>query len=337
MSTVNEPVFIEEPAAKAPWEQGFAAVFARDIAPGLQVQEVSRLRAVALLWKLEGGVVVLAVITWLIMSWTDAHWAVQWVLLPLLAIFLGWFASRVPHLLYREGLRELVMPPICAFLGGLTYQRRGEGGGIDPKRLMDVGLIPPASRFTLEDYFAGRWRDLAWEMVELRVIRETSGSSSGGKSTRTVYRGLLLRMLVPVTFQGVVVVSRDYGKLGNELAALAGLGRSLARVPLPPGAFEEHFEVRSDGQAKLDELLTEPVLAALLQLDQTRGGKGLTAAFVDGACFVALPLRQDLFEFGSLFRSTYKVAADLHEILFQATLPRRIIDALNGEAPAKVI
>ncbi len=337
MSPPNEPVFVEQPAEKAPWEQGFAAIFARDIAPGLQTQEVTRLRAVALLWKLEAGVLALAIVAWLILDWSDAHWAFLWIVVPLAAIFFGYFAARLPRLMYREGLRELVMPPVCAFLGGLSYRRRGEGGGIDPKRLMEVGLIPPASRFTLEDYFAGKWRDLAWEMVELRVIKESSGSSSGGRTTRTVYRGLLLRMLVPVGFEGVVVVSRDYGKLGNELASLAGLGRSLGRVPLPHVAFEEHFEVRSDGKARLETLLTEPVLQALLQLDQMRGGKGLTAAFADGACFIALPLRQDLFEFGSLFRSVYKVADDLHEILFQATLPCRIIDALNGEMPQKVL
>jgi len=337
MSKANEPVFIEAPAAEAPWEQGFAAVFQRDIAAGLQVQEVSRLRGLALLWKLLAGVLAVAVIAWLILYWSDAHWAFLWIVVPLVALFLVWFAAKLPRLLYREGLRELVMPPVCAFLGGLTYQRRGHGGGIDPKRLMDVGLIPPASRFTLEDYFAGSWRDLAWEMVELRVIREGGTTKSGGRSSRTVYRGLLVRMAVPLRFEGVVVVSRDFGRLGNEVAALVGLGRSLARVPLPHAAFEQHFEVRSDGKARLEELLTEPVLAALLQLDETRGGKGLTAAFVDGACFIALPLRRDLFEFGSLFRSVYKVADDLHEILFQATLPRRLIDALHGQVPDKVI
>lgn len=336
MSKLNEPVFVEAAAAEAPWEQGFAAVFQRDIAAGLQTQEVARLRAVALLWKLEAGVLALAVAAGLILHWSSAHWAFLWIVVPVATLLLGWFAARLPRLLYSEGLRELVMPPVCAFLGGLTYQRRGEGGGIDPKRLMDVGLIPPATRFTLEDYFAGRWRDQPWEMVELRVIRESSGKS-GNRASRTVYRGLLLRMAVPVSFEGVVVVSRDFGRLGNELAALVGLGRALGRVALPHAAFEQHFEVRSDGKAKLEELLTEQVLLALLQLDETRGGKGLTAAFVDGACFIALPLRQDLFEFGSLFRSVYKVADDLHEILFQATLPRRIIDALHGQVPDKVI
>ena len=312
-------------------------MFQRDIAAGLQAQEVTRLRAVALLWKLEAGVIALAVVAGLILHWSNAHWAFLWIVVPGAALLLGWFAARLPRLLYREGLRELVMPPVCGFLGGLTYQRRGEGGGIDPKRLMDVGLIPPASRFTLEDYFAGRWRDQAWEMVELRVIREGSTSKSGSRGSRTVYRGLLLRMAVPVTFEGVVVVSRDFGRLGNELAALVGLGRALGRVALPHAAFEQHFEVRSDGKARLEELLTEQGVRALLQLDETGGGTGLTADAVDGACSIALPLRQDLFEFGSLFRSVYKVADDLHEILFQATLPRRIIDALHGQVPDKVI
>lgn len=332
------PRFVEQPVEKAPWEQGFAAVFEAEILPGLQTQEVRRLRAVALLWKLLTITLLLAVGVGLLL-WLDStmHWAWRWIALPLGTLLAGWLAYRIARASYRDELREVVMPPLCRFLGGLTYHRQGQAGAIPIKPLMDSGLIPPATRYKLEDYLAGRWRALDYEMVELRVIRESLTPGGKVRGRTAVYRGLILRMAVPLAFEGSVVITRDFGTLGNELALLAGVRPAMNKIEVPHAGFEQQFEVRGDGRAPLEQLLTPQFLAALLLLDQTRGGKGLTAAFLDGACYLALPLHDDLFEFGSPFRSVYRMAEHLHTLLFEATLPRRVIDALHGEPPRQVI
>lgn len=329
---MQAPRFVEQ----APWESGFAAVFEREILPGLQPLESARVQALALFRKLLIGVLILAAVAWVILFSSGANWFVLAVLVPVAAAALGFAAFFYARRGYHEGLREAVMPPLCRFLGDLVYSREGKDGGIRPERLVEAGLLPPARRFKTEDYFAGRWRDTPWEMVELRLFRE-SRDSKGRRSEKTVYRGLVLRIEVPIAFTGLVVVSRDYGSLGNELRKLLNLGARLTPVPVPHPQFEKAFEVFTDGQADVPSLLTGPVLEALLQLDQAQGSKGLTGAFVDGAFFVALPVSRDLFEFGSLFRSVYRVADDLHELLFQATVARRIIDALHGEAAARII
>lgn len=326
------PRFVE----KAPWESGFAAVFEREILPGLQGLEAERLRALSLFRKLLGGVLIVGLAVWLVCFFSDANWFVLTLLVPILTALAGVGVFTYARRRYHEGLREAVMPPLCRFLGEVTYQRKGEGGGINPTRLVEAGLLPPARRFQLEDYFAGRWRDTPWEMVELRLFRE-SRDGKGRRSEKTVYRGLVVRIEVPVPFQGLVVVSRDYGSLGNELRRMLNLGARLTPVPVPHQAFEEAFEVFTDGQAEVPQLLTGPVLEALLQLDQAQGGKGLTGAFADQSFFLALPVPQNLFEFGSLFRSVYRVPEDLRTLLFQATVARRIIDALHGEVPARLI
>ncbi len=337
MAGVREPIFVEKPAAEAPWEQGFAALFQAEIAPGLQAQETQRLRAVALFWKLEAGVLALATVLALVLYLSDAHWLVLALLIPGLALFFGWAVAKLPRLIYREGLRELVLPPLCRFLGDLTYTRRGGAGTIEPARLSAIGMIPPASRIQLEDHFAGRWSELPFEMVELRLLKESGRTSGGSRSTRTAYRGLLLKIGVPLSFAGTVVIRRDFGRLGNQLVEMLSTGSGLKVAPVPHEAFEKQFEVASDAQADLPALLTPPVLEALLQLDRAQGGKGLTGAFLEGAFYLALPVKRDLFEFGGLFRSVYRIVDDLHDLLFQATLPRRVIDALHGQHPAKVI
>lgn len=337
MAAAMEPDFVEKPAAEAPWEQGFAAVFRQEIAPALQAQEARRLQAVALFWKLEAGVLALAAVAALVLFFLDAHWAVIAFLVPALALFAGWAVAKVPRLMVAEGLRETVMPPLCGFLGGLAYTRRGSSGTIEPARLAAVGMIPPATRVTAEDHFAGRWRDTPYEMVELCVLKEGTRSASGSRSSRTVYRGLVLKIGVPMAFEGVVVIRRDFGRLGNQLVEVMSGRSGLKPVPLPHEAFERQFEVVTDGRADLPALLSPLFLESLLELDRAQGGKGLTGAFLDGAFFLGLPVKRDLFEFGGLFRSVYRVTDDLHALLFQATLPRRVIDALHGERPERVI
>lgn len=337
MQKPNAPSFVEKPPGEAPWEAGFAAVFEREIAPALQAQEAERLKAVALFWKLEAAVLAVAGIAALVLFLLDAHWVVLALLVPAVALFIGWAVAKIPRLMIKEGLREAVMPPLCRFLGDLRYTRRGSAGTIEPQKLASVGMIPPASRISLEDHFAGSWRETPFEMVELRLMKESSSRSASGRSSRTVYRGLLLKIGVPMSFQGRVVIRRDFGRLGNKLVGVLHAGSGLKPAPVPHQAFEEHFEVVADEAADLPGLLSPPFLEALIELDSAQGGKGLTGAFLEGAFFLALPVKRDLFEFGGLFRSAYRVTDDLHALLFQATLPRRVIDALHGERPGRVI
>lgn len=337
MAVPQEPQFVEKPPAEAPWEQGFAEVFAREIAPALQAQESRRLQAVALFWKLEAAVLAVAAVAALVLFFLDAHWTLIALLVPALALFAGWAVAKVPRLMVKEGLREAVMPPLCRFLGGLAYTRRGSAGTIEPQRLAAVGMLPPATKVTTEDHFAGVWRDTPYEMVELCLLKEGARTAGGSRSDRTIYRGLVLKIGVPLPFEGVVVIRRDFGRLGNQLVELLGSGSGLKPVALPHEAFEKQFEVVTDGRANLDALLSPPFLESLIELDRAQGGKGLTGAFLDGAFFLGLPVRRDLFEFGGLFRSVYRMTDDLHVLLFQATLPRRVIDALHGERPERVI
>lgn len=319
---------------KAPWEKGFQPIFVREVLPLLRAQEGARRKTLKTALILEAGASGLALIAAILAAVSGAHWSIY----LLIAIAWGFFALGIFWLfnrLHKEAMNAALMPIVSRFLG-FAHARAGDAA-IDPAKLVDLGLLPAFNRARLEDQVTGRHRDTDFAMVEVRLDKTSGRTKTGGTSSRTAWRGLLLRIGVPMSFSGRILLQQDYGDLGNSLFQSLGGAKGMKRVKFDDAAFEEAFEVYADDEGEAKKLLTPALLESLLLLKKAQRRQGMTAAFDQGQFFLALASKRNLFEIGSLFKKPADVAEGLHDLLFEATVAQRIIEVLHGERPEQLL
>ena len=108
-----------------------------------------------------------------------------------LPLVIGWFASQYPARVYREAVLGAVMPPVCKFIGGISYARV-PAQGIAPEPLAALGLLPEHDRVSQEDEFHGSYRGTAFRMVDMTLKRRTGTGKR--RKVRTVFQGLVLQV-----------------------------------------------------------------------------------------------------------------------------------------------
>lgn len=317
---------------REPYEQGFARVFETEIVPRLDELESERLarrrsyynRLLLSIAAVAGAVLLAAVL-----------FPGLYIIPMLVAVFGAVIAAVVvqqPAKAFGDRLRELVMPPVCRFLGDLDYQANAPLDRLGLGRFTRCHIIGSYTSARIDDFFAGRHRDTGFVMAEITVKRRRR--SGKNRSNQTVFRGLLFAVDVPVAFSGRVVIGRDAGGIGNKLGGwFLGFFSGLNRVTFPHERFESLYEVYADDPAEAQRLIGPDFAETMVALAEAYKGSALKAAFFEGAFLLAMPMRRNLFKAGSIFQSSYGCADDLRWVLRDITIAHRLIDYLHGERP----
>ncbi|MFP6743386.1 MAG: DUF3137 domain-containing protein [Alphaproteobacteria bacterium] len=238
---------------------------------------------------------------------------------------LGWWWTEKLQHGYQEAFREILVGPICKFLGGLKYDRE-PGDQFDHKRFTSLGVTPSGSFDRCEDLFVGRHRDTGFKMIDVKVVQR------GKNSSTTVFDGLLFEIDVPMDFDGRTLIGRDIGAVGNALKGFFKdkFGKQ-ERVKFQDAAFEARFAVYASDADEAYQLVSPAFCKTMLALAETHDDKTLGAGFVDGVFLLAVPVDGDLFEPGSITRSVYECEDDIHKFLEEITIAHRVIDILHGD------
>lgn len=322
---------------REPYERGFAEVFDRDIAPRLDDLEAERVdrfakRKVRLkityvacaILAVAGLVIGLNI--WHRLHGDDLFAGVFFLAFPtFVAGGVGWWwAEKLQHG-HQESFREILIGPICTFLGGLVYDREA-GDRFDHKRFTSLGVTKSGSFDRCEDLFIGRHRDTGFKMIDTKVVRR------GKNSSTTVFDGLLFEIDVPTDFSGRTIIGRDIGAVGNALKGFFKdkFGKQQ-RIKFQDAAFEARFAVYATDPDEAYGLVSPSFCKTMLALAETYTDKSLGAAFVDDVFLLVVPVDGDLFEPGSVARSVYDCEDDIHAFLEEVTIAHRVIDILHGD------
>jgi hypothetical protein len=119
------------------------------------------------------------------------------------------------------------------------------------------------------------------------------------RSYRTVFRGLMCGFSFPKRFRGRTVITGDKGAV---LHWLEGLVRKEERVHLEDPRFEAVFDVYATDQVEARYLLTPGFMERVLGLAERVGAGRVRLAFDAEHLLLALDVRRDSFDIGSLFR-----------------------------------
>jgi hypothetical protein len=307
----------------------FQPIYAAQIAPKLRELEEKRTqrRSEAYRRALISAVLALALSAVAYLLGEPLAWrTVLVVAVFVLSGLAGFIWSAAPASRHREEVRQVVVPPLSAFLGGLEYHRKPKDSGID--RFETAGVVGSHSRRSSEDLFIGRHRDTGFRMVEARLRRRS------GKGTREVFRGLLLDIEVPLDFAGTTLMVRDHGSLVGGIADFVRKTfTAMERITLDHPDFEARYQVYSNDPAEARRLLARPFLDTMVSLADQAGKTALNGAFHDGRFLLALPVRRDLFEIGKLHHALDRFEDDVRTLLEQFTIPHRLIDHLHGDRP----
>ncbi len=208
-------------------------------------------------------------------------------------VFAGahWYAYR-PLEAVAKATKERSLTAIADGIG-CTYQL----GSFEPDGLAlfdEMQLLPSCDRSDYQDHFAGAHRGCDFSFCDGHLERRVK--TKNGSRWQTVFRGQLIRVAFPKTFQGVTVVRRDAG-IFNVLQRWT---TSLQRVGLGDSRLEKAFEVYSNDQVEARYLIHPVFMERLLELETQFKGKKLRCAFVAGDLLIAVE-GGDKFEIGSMF------------------------------------
>lgn len=151
-----------------------------------------------------------------------------------------------------------------------------------------AGLLPGHDSRNFEDLIEGERAGAKFALVEAKL------TTSGDKSTKTVFQGILIHIAYPQRFSGRTLIARSgWWKRGK------GAG-DLKKVDLVSRELEEAFTVYSSDQVEARALLSPDRMERLIALERHFAGGKLRGLFDEGHMTLALEAPNQ-FEAGSVF------------------------------------
>lgn len=233
---------------------------------------------------------------------------------------------------FRDRAASALAPPIAAAIGEMDYER-SPFALPEVDEFFDLKVAPRGNQTRFADCLRGRHRGTDFFLVECKVVKRTRTHSQGKTRNRstTVFNGLLVRVSVPVSFDGTVFIGRDFGNFGNWLSGLVKKTGEMQPITFPDSAFEQHYQVYADNEDTARRLIGKDFADAMVRIDDMAKGGRPRAAFSNGRFYLSLPWRGGFMEPVGLWRKIEMSPEWLQEIVDEMTLPHRIIDTLHGD------
>jgi Ca2+/Na+ antiporter len=236
---------------------------------------------------------------------------------PLCIVFIFWFMTKAnsidmgpiffvsslfvlllysPFYKYKKATKISIMPKFAGFFGDFHYDFERT---INDLTLKQSRLFCSFKINRGDDYFSGRYKDVNIIIAEEKLQNENK-LSDDRLSKSTVFRGVCILLEMNKNFSGQTMALQDRGWLFNRIGKVNGLSRVKLEDPL----FEDAFEVYADNQIEARYLLTTAFMERMLKLCKLYAGKNIQFSFFDNKLLIAINTKQDMFETGTLFKTS---------------------------------
>jgi hypothetical protein len=281
------PPITPAPADNPPGPSGFDALFRDRVVPLLAAMESERVATLAARrrWWQAGvgiGVAVAAVI---------GLWMADVILGLVFGLFAGMAVASGGEgrlLRLRQRVKAGIMPAILAPHGAAYTPDLDHGPSLEAfQALWLVDSHPDDQSF--QDMVTGIHAGCAYLLYEAHLVRIVR--TRNGTRRRTLFRGLLIRLVFPRAFAGTTLVLRDGGVFNAARDAFT----RLDRVGLGDTVFERQFEVLGSDQVEARYLVDPVFMERLMEVETRFAANDIRCAFQDGALHIAFS-RQNAFE-----------------------------------------
>ncbi|MEM8790243.1 MAG: DUF3137 domain-containing protein [Pseudomonadota bacterium] len=302
-------------------ERGFAEVFHQKIVPILKNRETEQIRRRRNLIVGAGGIGSFGVLAGFLVGMAQADTSNGFVIaaVGLVAAFgiAGYQQSK-----WRDGLGSEILPIVARFLGDMVYGREE----ISLHDFDDRGLLPRYTISELEDPIAGEHKGLSWAAVEARL--SVRRGRRGGR--RTVFRGLLMRIEIFGPAPQILMVPRGSAALTWLSELFSSTRDSDQRLETGIAPFDARVITYARDPEAARGFVNERFAFGLLEIGRSISTRPVAAGMQGKWLYLAIPHRRDFLSLGSLWTPVQRIEEDLHRVIEELTLPRRVIDMLSG-------
>jgi hypothetical protein len=311
---------------KYPHEAGFAAHYAREIAPLLDKAEALRklcLKAYNFVW-ITGIATLILMAVFMTFSGnkntdTSSNDYSGYILLMVAAI-IGIILGLI-YGFYVGKNKKLLMPLITRFFEGINFDT---STSLQEETVKSFNILPDFDTYIGDDQIT-----LPGQFTSCELNLRRTKKYSSNKSV-VVFTGLAVLIDLPRAVTAPITVRPDSGKIGNWLTAkLKPYGE---KISLEDRTFNKLFEIYSPDQVEARRVLQPALMRRLLQLSNliTNWGQDLAVlpdssdpcelltydkaahtkptfsmAIKGAQVLIIVPCSRDMFETGSLFTSAY--------------------------------
>lgn len=298
--------------------KSFEQFFQDELELSLQNLEAERQR---FSWMLPLGLTLLIGMGILLLAAANAGGAL--IILPVLGflagcILLGIFASQKGDFV-KKFKREIVQKIIHFVNPSFAYY---PDNCINEADYDKSGLfLQRTSRYNGDDYIEGTLDKTTFCFSELHTQRKVDN----GKTTsyETIFRGLFFIADFNKNFHGRTYAWSTRNRQLNFFNKIfSSFAWNLEKVVLESPDFAERFVVYSNDQVEARYILTPSFMERLMRLQQLLGD-GTAVSFVDTNIYVAIPVRDELFEPTIFHGNSFETVQDYY------TTVQVVIDIIN--------
>jgi len=187
---------------------------------------------------------------------------------------------------FENKLKERVMPILMPAFGNFRWTTIGLVNSIE---LEDSQVIPYFEKISVDDNFAGSYKNVPIKISELKLTYETR-DSKGRRHEHTAFKGVVVVMEVPKIFKGHTIVKEK---------VLINSG-PYKEVKLEDPEFSKKFHVRSNDQIEARVLLTPSFMERYKNIQKAFNARTINCSFLGQRLLLAIPVSKDLFALGDL-------------------------------------
>ena len=220
-----------------------------------------------------------------------------------------------PVISYKANVKSSIIDDFINFFGSFRHSTLDR---IDDNIIKESLLVGNYNRHYSNDYFSGTYKNTTM------VISEEEFVVKGRKSSRTVFKGILIYLNFPKSFDSKTIVFKDWGVFNFIKSATM----NLEKVKLEDVLFEKKFEVFSSNQIEARYLLTTAFMERILKVKDCFNGKKIQFSFFDNKLLITIHTTKDMFEPASLFKCSTN-RQPINDVLEQFISIFNIVDLLK--------
>lgn len=189
---------------------------------------------------------------------------------------------------FENEIKQKIMPYVCKCLGDLKWKYAQCSF---EQLLCKSGIIDRYNRVSYDDSFTGIYKDINYEICETSFYYKTGTGKNS--STRTVFKGVMIKLDMNKSFTGNTVIRPDTLKHASPAA-------NLKHTTLEDVVFEKKFDVFTDDEVEARYLITPSFMERLNNMKTAFSADRVSCAFYDKYLLVGLHTSKDLFSICSL-------------------------------------
>ena len=259
----------------------FQEVFFKKISPGLSKYESERLRQFGYTRAVKIAALIIILVLVFLTKQIDIG----------LILFICCIAGAVCFGLkkkFENEIKQKIMPYVCKCLGDLKWKYAQCSF---EQLLCKSGIIDRYNRVSYDDSFTGIYKDINYEICETSFYYKTGTGKNS--STRTVFKGVMIKLDMNKSFTGNTVIRPDTLKHASPAA-------NLKHTTLEDVVFEKKFDVFTDDEVEARYLITPSFMERLNNMKTAFSADRVSCAFYDKYLLVGLHTSKDLFSICSL-------------------------------------